>query len=284
MPTCNQATYIRRAISSLIAQSYPEWELIIINDGCQDETEKYIKDYLPDNRIIYIKNPKNKGLGYALNQGLDRAKYEYIAYLPSDDYYYPEHWVKEFSQYDAGWLHCFDSRNSGNLLFATWDDLNIPARISVLAAAGLPMDEKMLKVKKEEFMNDMSEEIPLFSKGLYFLAREHKEGVLLSLRELEEFLCSVSADILPPCYLDSVRHFLIRTANREIEEEKSLFLLSKLPYSGWKQYWSPLLYNERDVVDEKTIEKEIDEIISDINYKRLGLHNGLAGLGMLLCP
>jgi len=53
----------------------------------------------------------------------------------------PQDWVKEFSQYDAGWfwLHCFKSRNKGNLIRAEWDDLNLPARMNTLAAAGLPM-------------------------------------------------------------------------------------------------------------------------------------------------
>jgi hypothetical protein len=50
-----------------------------------------------------------------------------------------ENWVREFSQYDAGWLHFFASRNGGELMRADWDDLNYPARIATLAAAGLPM-------------------------------------------------------------------------------------------------------------------------------------------------
>jgi len=54
----------------------------------------------------------------------------------------PAVWVKEFSQYDAGWLHCFDSRNNGRLIDAGWDDLNFPARMNTLAAAGLPMIQK----------------------------------------------------------------------------------------------------------------------------------------------
>ncbi|MDH6310617.1 glycosyltransferase involved in cell wall biosynthesis [Dysgonomonas sp. PFB1-18] len=91
MPTYNQSAYIRRAIQSLFSQTYQQWELIIINDGCTDNTEIYIQDYLSDNRISYIKNERNKGLGFALNQGLDMAKYEYIAYLPSDDFYYKDH-------------------------------------------------------------------------------------------------------------------------------------------------------------------------------------------------
>jgi hypothetical protein len=51
-------------------------------------------------------------------------------------------WVEEFSRYDAGWLHAFDSSNGGELRRANWDDLNYPARIATLAAAGLPMIQR----------------------------------------------------------------------------------------------------------------------------------------------
>lgn len=51
-------------------------------------------------------------------------------------------WVDEFSRYDAGWLHAFASDNGGELRRANWDDLNYPARISTLAAAGVPMIQR----------------------------------------------------------------------------------------------------------------------------------------------
>ena len=50
-------------------------------------------------------------------------------------------WVEEFSRYDAGWLHAFDSANLGEIRRANWDDLNL-ARIATLAAAGLPMIQR----------------------------------------------------------------------------------------------------------------------------------------------
>src|SRR5690554_2108183 len=91
MPTYNQAGFICRAILSLFAQSYEKWELIIIDDGCTDETEVFIRDYLAHPKITYIKNTSNMGLGYAINQGMDTARYGYIAYLPSDDFYSNNH-------------------------------------------------------------------------------------------------------------------------------------------------------------------------------------------------
>lgn len=52
------------------------------------------------------------------------------------------HWVNEFSRYDAGWLHAFASENGGEIRRANWDDLNYPARMATLAAAGLPMIQR----------------------------------------------------------------------------------------------------------------------------------------------
>ncbi len=50
-----------------------------------------------------------------------------------------DRWVAEFSRYDAGWLHVFQSQNGGDVRRANWDDLNYPARLATLVAAGLPL-------------------------------------------------------------------------------------------------------------------------------------------------
>ncbi len=91
MPTYNQAMFIRRAILSLQNQTLSNWELIVINDGCTDETDIFLSDFLPDAKITCLRNEKNRGLGHSLNQGLNAAKYDHIAYLPSDDFYFEDH-------------------------------------------------------------------------------------------------------------------------------------------------------------------------------------------------
>jgi len=91
MPTYNQCGYIRRAIESLLKQTFKDWELIIVNDGSTDETEIYLHDYLSYTSIRYFKNNCNKGLGNALNLGLSKADFNKIAYLPSDDFFYENH-------------------------------------------------------------------------------------------------------------------------------------------------------------------------------------------------
>jgi hypothetical protein len=59
-------------------------------------------------------------------------------YLHLHGHVEPRDWTSELSKYDAGWLHVFDSFNQGNLVSASWNDINMPARLNVYALAGLP--------------------------------------------------------------------------------------------------------------------------------------------------
>jgi glycosyltransferase involved in cell wall biosynthesis len=72
-------------------------------------------------------------------QWIDKTQRLAAGYIHLHGHVHQESWVREFSQYDAGWLHYFRSKNGGDLRRANWDDLNYPARISTLMAAGLPM-------------------------------------------------------------------------------------------------------------------------------------------------
>ena len=75
-----------------------------------------------------------------------------------------ENWVKEFSQYDAGWLHFFKSDNFGELMRANWDDLNYPARMATLAVAGLPM----LQRNNEEHIVATQSIVKKHGLGIFF--------------------------------------------------------------------------------------------------------------------
>ena len=97
MPTYNRARFIKDAIKSVLNQSFKDFELIIINDGSTDATEKIILKF-KDPRIIYIKKKKNKGLPSARNLGISRARGRYISYLDDDDIYYPRH-LKRLSDF-----------------------------------------------------------------------------------------------------------------------------------------------------------------------------------------
>lgn len=84
IPTYNRAHTISLSIESIINQTNHNWELIIVDDGSQDETEKYIEPFLKDSRIKYSYQ-QNQGVSAARNHGGDLAKGEYLIFLDSDD-------------------------------------------------------------------------------------------------------------------------------------------------------------------------------------------------------
>ncbi|NPA54191.1 MAG: glycosyltransferase family 2 protein [Aquificae bacterium] len=89
LPTYNRAAYLDRAIRSVLNQSYSDFELIVVDDASKDNTEEVVKSF-KDDRIVYIRNPKNLGGAGARNVGIKRAKGEFIAFQDSDDEWLPE--------------------------------------------------------------------------------------------------------------------------------------------------------------------------------------------------
>lgn len=86
MPCFNSEEYIGSSISSVINQTYKDWELIVIDDFSEDSSVDIISKYIKcDDRIVLIKNTKNLGAGLSRNRGLDIAKRQFIAFLDSDD-------------------------------------------------------------------------------------------------------------------------------------------------------------------------------------------------------
>jgi len=90
MPTYNKAKYIKEAIESALAQSYINWELVIIDDGSTDNTENIVKPYLKDRRIIYLKNPLNIGKARTRNRLVKESLADIFGELDSDDALTPE--------------------------------------------------------------------------------------------------------------------------------------------------------------------------------------------------
>lgn len=88
MPACNAAKYIGKAIGSVLAQTFTDFELLIINDGSTDDTELVIRSF-DDERIRLINQP-NAGIAAALNMGLLNAHAALVARFDADDICMPE--------------------------------------------------------------------------------------------------------------------------------------------------------------------------------------------------
>src|SRR5215211_6894819 len=91
LPAYQQAAFLGRAVVSLLAQTVADWELVVVNDGSTDGTGAVLEPFRGDPRIRCLRLPANRGLGAALNAGLDASAAPLVAYLPADDRWDPWH-------------------------------------------------------------------------------------------------------------------------------------------------------------------------------------------------
>ena len=115
MPTYNRADTIQRAITSVRAQSWSDWELIVVDDGSTDDTTSRLGGLDPRIRLLW---QENKGVTAARNTGLAAAKGELVAFLDSDDEWLPHH---------LALAAAFFAAHPGEHLFTSefWEDFGI---------------------------------------------------------------------------------------------------------------------------------------------------------------
>lgn len=95
VPLYNKALYVRKALDSIVAQTYKDWELIVINDGSSDNSLEVVKNFVEDLKIedrrLKIIDQTNSGVSAARNNGVAASKGEYVCFLDADDW-----WEKDY--------------------------------------------------------------------------------------------------------------------------------------------------------------------------------------------
>jgi glycosyltransferase involved in cell wall biosynthesis len=107
IPAYNASSFVRGAIESLLAQTYPKFEVIVVDDGSKDATAQAVEAYLSDRRIHYFAQ-ENRGLPGARNAGAKVSHGEYLAFLDADDSLAPnalERMLQAFQTTAAQWLN-----------------------------------------------------------------------------------------------------------------------------------------------------------------------------------
>ena len=111
MPSWNTGRLIAESIQSVIDQTYPNWELLIVDDCSTDNTDEVVEKF-HDERIRYFHNDSNSGAALTRNHALQKARGEWIAFLDSDDLWMPEklehqlnfmqenHYVLSYTEYE----------------------------------------------------------------------------------------------------------------------------------------------------------------------------------------
>ena len=91
IPSYNSEKYIAKTLDSVCAQTYADFEVLVMNDCSQDRTAEIVESYATkDSRIHLINLPGNKGVSHARNIGVQMASGEWIAFLDSDDLWTPD--------------------------------------------------------------------------------------------------------------------------------------------------------------------------------------------------
>lgn len=114
MPSYNTGGYIKKSVESVLAQTYENWELIIVDDCSTDNTDEVIAQ-LSDPRIRYLKNEKNSGAAVSRNKALREAKGRWIAFLDSDDLWAPEKLEKQIQ---------FMKRNEYHFSYTCYEEID----------------------------------------------------------------------------------------------------------------------------------------------------------------
>ena len=85
IPLYNAESYIARCLDSILSQTLAEFEVIVINDGSQDNSAKIVEDYIKKDNRIHLVSQNNQGVSITRNQGIKLSKGEYIFFLDADD-------------------------------------------------------------------------------------------------------------------------------------------------------------------------------------------------------
>lgn len=104
IPVYNAEKYLRRCLESIVQQSYKDFEVIIINDGSADGSERICAEFASENKQIKLITIANNGVSNARNIGLDVAIGDYISFVDADDYLdvdYLENYMKAAALTDA---------------------------------------------------------------------------------------------------------------------------------------------------------------------------------------
>lgn len=272
----NAANTIKRAIESVLNQTYKDFELIVLDDGSSDNTKDVVCS-IKDDRIIYI-HQENKGIAFARNVLLKEAKGDYVIYLDSDDYMDSNTLEKLISkasekEYDAvvcNYRYVFDDGATKDIKFKPFDDKNIEKDSHILLDV---MPQPWNKIVKRKAMLDSNLGFPngLVFEDLCFYSclMPHLnsvamiDDVLINYVQLKSSIMSEAKAIKKTIYdFDKVvsiinDYYRKNYSNKYKKELEGLFALNA------REIIDGIFKNKMADIDEK--EKAISSILKTLN-------------------
>ena len=165
MPTYNCGGFIAESIESAIAQTYPAWELIIIDDQSTDDTEAVVRTFADvDPRVKYHRLEQNSGAAVARTRGMELASGRYIAFLDSDDLWTPDKLERQLA---------FLRDSGGTIACTAYDQVD---------EEGHPLG-KVLQPKRRATYNDVLLTCPIGNSPVIFDAGRLGKFVVPNIRK-----------------------------------------------------------------------------------------------------
>lgn len=173
IPVYNREAYVGAAIASVLAQTFTDFELLVIDDGSTDRSREVVRAY-HDPRLRLLHNERNQGLPRTRNAGVDSARGAYLAFLDSDDVALPTRLAKQVA---------FLDNHPHHAAVGTWVDW--------MDDAGRPLG----RIKRRPVAAEDVAALRLFRQGIENTASMARTAVLRAYRHDERFAVSEDFEI-----------------------------------------------------------------------------------------
>lgn len=182
VPVYNVEIYLEKCIESILSQTFKDFELILVDDGSNDNSAKICDEYSKKDRRIKVVHKKNGGLSSARNIGLDLAKGEYIGFVDSDDFISPNMFSELYNtirKSNSDLAICNFLRIKGDELdFNTYKELDIIEEFEGLEilnqlyeSRGVQFVVAWNKLYKKELFNELRYEVGKLCEDEYIIHR-----------------------------------------------------------------------------------------------------------------
>jgi hypothetical protein len=193
MPVYNGEEFLREAVESILGQTFPDFELLVINDGSTDGSAEILRN-MSDPRMRLVHNERNMGLIATLNRGFELAQGEYLARMDCDDVSRPERLARQVDYLDrnraiglcGAWFRKF---GPGGDKVVRWETEPEGVRASMLFASSVAHPTVMLR--REAFVSRQlrydpefphAEDYDLWARAMSFMDMANLPEVLLDYR------------------------------------------------------------------------------------------------------
>lgn len=196
VPVYNMEKYLCRCVDSILAQTYPDIQIILVDDGSVDRSAAICDAYAEKDHRVTVVHKENGGLSSARNAGIDAAQGEYIGFVDSDDYISPEMYEKLVEHMGTG-------REIANVMYVRADENGVtsPSRVPHTQDEIIPASDFVKEVMLH--LGDISVCTKLFHRSIFqdlrFLEGKLNEDLL--------FVLDAMARIERVCFVGHVGYY-----------------------------------------------------------------------------